>query len=85
MNTSRIYKVTAAWISIVYIICFGGVALVPGIREWFMENALHTRIELGSDVMTLETFVTGLIIWNVVALLAVWLYAALDKYFAKST
>jgi hypothetical protein len=33
--------------------------------------------EMGRNVLTLGTSVSGLIIWNVVALLAVWLFAAL--------
>ena len=78
---SKTYKIACSWISIVYVVCFGGVALLPGIRPWFMEYALHTRADIGTDVMTLTTFITGLIIWNVIAVLAVWLYTALNKYF----
>lgn len=77
---SHVLKVTASWISVVYIVCFGGVALLPGVREWFMKYALHTdNFSLGSNVMTLATFITGLVIWNMIAILAVWLYAVLDK------
>lgn len=78
---SQSLKVTSAWISIVYVVCFGGVALVPGIRPWFMEYALHTRADIGTNEMTLTTFITGLIIWNIVAVLAVWLYGVLSNYF----
>ena len=78
INTSRLLKVTAAWVSIVYVICFAGVALFPGIREVFMTYALHTSgAALGENVMTLATFLTGLVIWNIIALIAVWLAAAL--------
>lgn len=83
MNTSQLFKVTAVWISVVYIVCFGGVALFPGIREAFMKYALHTDITTGSDIMTLTTFISGLIIWNVIAIVAVWLYIALRNYFIK--
>lgn len=76
INTNRLLKAAAAWISIVYAVCFFGVALFPGIRPGFMRYALHTRMELGENVMTLGTFVSGLIIWNVITLLAVWLFAA---------
>jgi hypothetical protein len=81
MVNSKVLKVTCSWISIVYAVCFGGVALMPGIRPWFMEYALHTEVGLGANVVTLTTFITGLVIWNVVAVLAVWLYRALDNYF----
>jgi hypothetical protein len=78
INTSHILKVTAAWTSIVYVICYLGVALFPGITESFMEYALHTSdAGVGESVMTVGTFVSGLVIWNVIALLAVWLFASL--------
>ena len=77
INTQHLLKVAAAWTSIVYVICFGGVALVPGVREWFMLYALHTNVNFGENVMTITTFVSGLIIWNIIAVLAVWLFAYL--------
>ncbi|OHB08168.1 MAG: hypothetical protein A3G46_01795 [Candidatus Zambryskibacteria bacterium RIFCSPLOWO2_12_FULL_39_16] len=82
-NNKRVLKVASSWISIVYVICFGGVALVPGIRSWFMGYALHTEVDIGTNVMTLTTFITGLVIWNVIAILAVWLYVTLTNYFNK--
>lgn len=58
-------------------ICYAGVALVPGIRPAFMRWALHTDVDLGSNVMTLATFATGVVIWEAVGLLGVALFAAL--------
>jgi len=66
-----------AWISIVYVVCYGGVALFPSSRPLFMKYALHTNDTLGENVMTLTTFISGLVIWNVVAVLAVWLFITL--------
>ena len=77
INTNRLLKVSAAWISIVYAICYLGVAFFPGIREGFMRYALHTSVDTGADVLTFGTFVSGLIIWNIVAFVAVWLFASL--------
>jgi len=77
INTNHLLKVTAAWVSIVNIVCFAGVALFPGIRPAFMYYALHTTASVGEDVITFTTFISGLVIWNVVALLAVWLFASL--------
>ena len=84
INMSRALKIASAWISVVYLVCFGSVALFPGIREGFMRYALHAEIELGSNVMTLTTFITGFIIWNVVAVLAVGLFVALNNYFNQN-
>ncbi len=85
VDTKLLLKVTTAWVSIVYAICFGGVALVPGIREWFMQYALHAaNVGFGENMMTLGTFISGLILWNIAAVLAVWLFAYLWNAFKRS-
>lgn len=77
INTKHLLKVTVAWISIVYAVCFVGVALFPGVRTAFMLYGLHTTVDLGENIMTLTTFVSGLVVWNVAAFLAVGLFAYL--------
>lgn len=77
INTTHLLKVTAVWISIVYAVCFVGVALFPGIREAFMYYGLHTTTSLGENVATFTTFISGLVIWNVIAFLSVGLFAIL--------
>lgn len=77
IQTKRLLKVAAAWTSIVYVVCFLGVALFQGIRPGFMRYALHTDINMGENILTFGTFLSGLIIWNIIALVAVWLFAAL--------
>lgn len=77
INTSRLLKVGAAWISITYVICYAGVALIPEIREWFMRYALHTNVDLGMNVLTVGTFISGLFVWNLIALVFLWIFAAL--------
>lgn len=83
-DTRHILKVVASWTSIVYVVCFGGVALVPGIREWFMWYAFHLNMSSVGNVMTAGTFISGLILWNIVAALAVWLFAFLWNAFSRS-
>ncbi len=77
INKNHILKVASAWISIVYVICFVGVAMFPGIRSGFMRYGLHTGIDMGQNILTFGTFISGLLIWNVVTLAAVWLFAVL--------
>ena len=77
INITHLLKVTAAWISIVWVVCYIGVALFPGVRSATMYYALHTTTNLGENVMTLTTFVSGLVIWNVAAFLAVGSFAYL--------
>ncbi len=77
ISTKHLLKVAAAWTSIVYVICYVGVLAFSGIRPGFMMYALHTNVDVGTNVMTFGTFISGLVIWNIVALVAFWLFAAL--------
>lgn len=83
INLTQSLKITCSWISIVYVVCFGGIALIPSMRPWFMKYALHTEINVGANIITPAVFVTGFIIWNIVAVLAVWLYVVINNYFKK--
>ncbi len=76
-NIKHLYKVTSAWISIVYIICYAGVALFPAIRPGFMRYGLHMGIDTGRNILTFGTFVSGLIIWNIIAIAAVAIFVFL--------
>ena len=82
-NMSHLFKVTVAWTSIVYAICFFGVALVPSVREIFMYYALHMNVDMGENVATVGTFISGLVIWNAVAVLGVALFAVLFNAIKK--
>ena len=77
IKANRLLKVASAWISIVYVICYAGVAIYPPIRPLFMKYALHSEVDFVSSFLGITTFVSGLILWNVVALLGVWLFVAL--------
>ncbi len=57
--------------------------MFPGIRHGFMWYALHMNVYMGVDILTFGTFVSGLIIWNVVALLSVLLFAVLFNNIKK--
>ena len=83
INIKHLLRVAAAWISIVYVICFTGVALFPEIRSVFMTYGLHTDINVGQNVITFGTFISGLVIWNIVAALGVWLFAYLFNAIKK--
>lgn len=77
IHIKHLLTVTAAWISIVYTVCFVGVALFPPMRSGFMRYALHTSIETGQNVLSFSTFVSGLIIWNIIGVLSVALFVSL--------
>lgn len=77
INIQRVLKVSVAWISIVYVICFLGIVMLPGIRPGFMRYGLHMGLDVGRNILTFGTFISGLIIWNVIVFLAVGLFAVL--------
>ena len=83
INTQKIIKVAMAWTSIVYVVCFAFVGMMPGIRPGFMMYGLHTNAysmmrQYGfQDILTFTTLISGLVIWNVIAVLGVWLFASL--------
>jgi len=76
-NIKHLLKVVSAWVSIVYVICYAGVAIYPPIRGLFMKYSLHADVAFKSD------FIGGLIIWNIVAIAGVWLFAALFNEIKK--
>jgi len=77
IDTKHLLKVVAAWISITYTICYVGVAIYPPIRALFMKYTLHTNIAMTSDYFGIGYFFSGLVIWNIAAVVLAWLFAYL--------
>jgi len=77
INIKHLLKVTSVWISVVYAICYAGVAIYPPIRQLFMRYSLHADVSLVSDFFGIGYFISGLIIWNIVAIVNVWFFALL--------
>lgn len=77
IHTTHLQKVIVAWTSIVWVVCYVGVLVFPDIRAAFALYALHMNASFGENVMTLTTFLSGLVIWNIIALFAVTLFAYL--------
>jgi hypothetical protein len=67
LDTVRLIKVSIAWITILYVLCFVAVALFPAIRPLFMQYTLHADVSMGPSVITWQTFVAGLVFWNIAA------------------
>lgn len=79
INTKHLLKVASAWVSIVYIVCYAGVAVYPPIRSLFMKYSLHAEVTFQSDFFGIGYFISGLIIWNIAAAAGVWLFAFLSN------
>ncbi len=76
-------KVSAAWVSIVWVVCFALVGAMPGLRPGFMMYGMHTSGINLVNVLTVGTFISGLIIWNIVVSLAVGLFGYLYNTIKK--
>lgn len=83
INVNHLVKVGVVWMSILYVVCFVGVALFPSIRSQFMLYALHDSIDVGQSVITIGTFISGLVIWDIVTAIGVWLFAVLFNNIKK--
>lgn len=77
INTKHLLKVVSVWISVVYAICYAGVAVYPPIRELFMRYSLHADVSFKSDFFSFGYFISGLAIWNVTAIICAWLFAVI--------
>ncbi len=77
IDTKHLLKVISVWVSMVYVICYVGVAIYPPIRSLFMQYALHTDTLFASNLLGGRYFISGLIVWNIVAVSCAWLFAIL--------
>lgn len=77
INLKHLLKVGIVWTTIVYAVCFAAVALFPSLRMGFMKYALHMEPVLGQSYITIGSFAVGLIFWNVMAALCLWLFVFL--------
>lgn len=77
IHTNRVLKATAAWISILWTFCFFVIGIAPGIRPTVMMYGWHSMMNVGENIFNLGAYIYGLILWNIVVLAAVWLFAYL--------
>lgn len=83
VNTQHLVKVMMAWTSVVYTVCYVSVWLFPSVRMYYMRFALHADSPFVSDYFGIGYFISGLIIWNIVASLGAWLFAYLFNTIKK--
>jgi hypothetical protein len=78
-NLKHLLTVVAAWTAIAYAACYAIIALFPGVRELFVKTALHADVSMTPVPFDIGTLVVGLIFWEIIVILGVWLYAYLYK------
>jgi len=77
INLTRLLKVAVAWTSIAYTACYLVVWFFPGARELFLTTALHAIVPVTSGPFTIGTYVIGLIVWDLLVVVGVWLFVYL--------
>lgn len=79
MNTARVVKISLAWISIVWTVCYLALGLIPGLAPAAMRYALHMNVPM-ENIFTIANFIVGLILWNVIVVAGVALAGLLGNY-----
>lgn len=77
LNSAKIAKVTVVWMTILYIICTLIAAILPGIYAKFAGLLVHFGAVSQKPNITFLSAIVGLIVWDIVVYIAVWLFVAI--------
>ncbi len=80
MNTFRAVKIGLAWINITYILCYVLFGLLPVVRPSALPYILHLNVGPVENIFTLSNFIVGLILWNVIVGVGIWLVGFLANH-----
>lgn len=83
IDIKHLLKVSSTWASVVYVICYVGVMIYPPLRTLFVQYALHTNTTISAEFLGASYFISGLIIWNVVAVAGAGSFAYLFNVIKK--
>jgi len=61
INIKHLLKVTSVWISIVYVICYAGVAIWSPVRMMTMRYTMHADVNFTSNYFGFWDFIFGLL------------------------
>jgi hypothetical protein len=78
MNTTRALKISLAWISIAWTLCYLAFGLIPDLGPTAMPYVLHMKVPM-ENIFTIGNFVVGLIVWNAVVAAGVALAGLLSN------
>ena len=81
MNTIRVLKIGAAWITIAWVVCYLIFGLIPGLRPatapFFI---LHMNMGSMENIFTVSNFIIGLVVWNIIVAAGIALAGLLSNY-----
>jgi len=80
MNTTRTLKVGLAWVSIVWLVCYLAVGLIPGLVSTSLPYLVHLNMGSVENIFTIGNFIGGLVLWNIIVGAGIALAGALSNY-----
>lgn len=81
MNITRAVKISLAWTTIAWTVCYLAFGLIPGLTPGAVPIIFHMNVMNVSmqDIFTIDNFIIGLIVWNVIVAAGVALAGLLGK------
>lgn len=70
MSTMRVIKISVAWVTIAWIVCYLAFGLIPGLGPTVMPYLLHTNMPM-QNIFSFDNFIAGLILWNLIVVACV--------------
>jgi hypothetical protein len=80
MNTTRALKIGLAWVSIVWLVCYLAVGLIPGLVSTALPYLVHLNMGSVENIFTISNFIGGLVLWNIIVAAGIALAGALSNY-----
>jgi hypothetical protein len=77
---TRTLKIGLAYINIAYAFCYLVLGLIPSTRPTLLPYLLHLNVGPVENIFTLPNFLGGLILWNVIVGVSIWLVELLARY-----
>ncbi len=74
LNGTKIAKVTLIWATIVYLTCVLIAWILPSVYSWGAGNLIHFGMVTAAPALAISGVIQGLIIWDVIAVVMVWLF-----------
>lgn len=86
LNLTRVTTVAVEWMTVAYLVCAAGVALLPGPSVWMSQRAFHMMGGYNfsdNPMLSMPNLLVGLVFWDIVAYLGaalfVWLWNRSSK------
>lgn len=74
LNGMKISKVAVVWATILYAVCVLVVGLLPSVYGLFSSYIVHFGTTVSKPEITFVSVLIGLILWNIVVFISVWLF-----------